>query len=292
MEAGLAAIACALLAALLAAVGAVAQQKSAESVPDSGPLLARLIRAPRWWAGVVGDGGSYVVQAVALALGSVLVVQPLLVASLLFALPLSARWSGVRVSARAWGLAVALAVALAVFLVVGDPTEGGISAPAERWALPLAGVLAVVVAATVVGSLRIGAQWRALLLGTAAGALYGVAVAFTKYVVDRLEHGVIPLVSSWQTWALVAAGVTGFYLQQKAFQVGPLSASLPALTIAEPLAAVFLGISVLGERLQTGDLGFVVVGLAVVVMLVTTLGLSRARAEVAEEGEERESPVP
>lgn len=82
-----ASVVCALVAALLFAGASVAQQSAASEVPEGSGLMSTLFRSPRWWAGVVGDGGGYVMQAVALAIGSVLVVQPLLVSALLFALP-------------------------------------------------------------------------------------------------------------------------------------------------------------------------------------------------------------
>ncbi|MDV7242439.1 MULTISPECIES: DMT family transporter [Rhodococcus] len=279
MSLPLASVLCALVAALLFACASVAQQSAASAVPEDAGLMTSLVRSPRWWAGVAGDGGGYIMQAVALALGSVLVVQPLLVTALLFALPLSAKFSGYRLNRTTWVLAVALAAALAVFLVVGNPTEGNIDAPFREWVIPLAIVVSVAAAAALAGMTKIDPGWRALLLGAASGILYGVAVAFTKYVVELVPRGLWTVLSSWQTWSLVAAGLVGVYLQQRAFQVGPLSASLPALTIAEPLAAVFLGMTVLDERLRVDGPGLIVVGCAVAVMLIATIGLSRSQAQ-------------
>lgn len=279
-------IVCALIAAFLFACASVAQQTAAAQVPEDQSLVAALIRSPRWWAGIVGDGGGYLFQVIALALGSVLVVQPLLVSMLLFALPLSARFSGHRLTRRSWASAIALTTALAVFLVVGNPTEGGTDAPWAQWSVPLIVVVVLVAVATAFGlSPRMDPGWRALLLGTASGALYGVAVAFTKYVTDLLEHGVGHLLGAWQTYALLAAGIVGVYLQQRAFQVGPLSASLPAMTIGEPVVAIFLGMTVLDERLQVSGIGLAVVAAAIVVMLATTIALSRDQATVQPEAE-------
>ena len=275
----LASIGCALIAAFLFACASVAQQSAASAVPEDEALIASLIRSPRWWAGILGDGGGYLMQVVALALGSVLVVQPLLVTSLLFALPLSARFAGYRFTRRAWVLAGALVVALAVFLVVGDPTAGNTDAPWDAWALPLTAVLAATAVATLVGwSQRIDAGWRALLLGAASGALYGVAVAFTKYVTDLFEKGLPEVVGSWQTYALLASGIVGVYLQQRAFQVGPLAASLPAMTIAEPVIGIFLGMTVLDERLRASGPAVALVVVALAVMVWTSVALSRDQA--------------
>lgn len=279
----LASVAAALVAAFLFACAAVAQQSAASEVPEDESLIAGLLRNPRWWAGLVGDGGGYAMQILALALGSVLVVQPLLVVALVFALPLAARFSGRPVTPRAWALAAALTIALAVFLVVGNPTEGNADAPFSDWAVPLAILLGVVAATAALGLSRANAPTRALALGTASGLLYGLAAAVTKYVTDLFEHGLGTVLTSWQTYALVASGAVGVYLQQKAFQVGDIAASLPAVTVAEPLGAVFVGITVLDERLDTDDLGILATAVAVVVMLAATVALSRAqgRAESA-----------
>ncbi|MEE2061866.1 DMT family transporter [Rhodococcus artemisiae] len=273
-----ASVACALAAAVLIAVSMVAQQRSAAAVPTSGPLVGSLIRSPRWWAALAVDGGGYTLQVLALALGTVLIVQPLLVSSLLFAIPISAYYTGRRPDRRTLLLAGALCVSLAVFLIAGNPTAGAVDAAATRWALPLALVLAVTAGATALGLAPGSPGRRAMLLGTAAGILYGVAAAFTKHVTDLIEHGVFTVLGSWQTWTVIAAGLTGMYLQQRAFQAGPLTASLPTLTIAEPLAAVFLGMTVLGEHLDTDSLGLTATVAAVAVMAVTTLALARTVA--------------
>ena len=271
-------IACSLIAALMFAVAAVAQQHAASSVPEGDSLMGELIRKPRWWAGIAGDGGGYAMQAVALSLGSVLVVQPLLVSAVVFALPLSARFSGRRITGRMWLLALALTAGLAVFLVVGNPSEGNSDAPFTHWAVPLLVLLGVVGIATAAGLARIEAGLRALLLGAAGGLLFGLAAALTKDVTDRFDSGLLAVLTCWQTWVLVASGLIGVYLQQRAFQVGPLTASLPAVTIAEPLAAVFLGMTVLDERLRTDPAGIAVTVGAIVVMAVATVLLSRSQA--------------
>jgi len=97
----------ALLAAFFAAVGIVVRQRAiqgeAGNPEDSGAIVTSWVRQPSWWAGTLGAVGGYVFQALALAHGSLLLVQPLLVSSLLFVLPLGARFSNQHVRARDWG---------------------------------------------------------------------------------------------------------------------------------------------------------------------------------------------
>ncbi|WP_330257232.1 DMT family transporter [Nocardia sp. NBC_00565] len=273
------AVVCALIAALLFAVAAVAQQHAAAAVPEDESLMGSLVRNPRWWAGIVGDAGGYAMQVVALALGAVLLVQPILVSMLIFALPLSARLNRRRITPRTWATAIALAAALACFLIVGDPTEGNTNAPLRDWIPPLAALLGVLAVAAAVGIKTADPTRRALLFGTVGGSLFGLAAALTAYVTDLFDGGLGHVLGSWQTWALVGSGLIGLYLQQRAFQSGPLVASLPAVTIAEPLAAAFVGITVLDERLRTGGAGLVVIAVAVAVMCATTVQLSRAQAD-------------
>ncbi|MFC4604322.1 DMT family transporter [Rhodococcus kronopolitis] len=275
-------VVCALIGALLFAVGSVAQQRAAADVADEDALLRELARSPRWWAGLLGDLGGYAFQVIALGLGSVLVVQPLIVTTLLFALPLSARYSGTRMTARTWATAGLLALSLVVFLTVGNPTEGFEDATFGHWLVPLALVVGSCVGAVAAAAVTASPGPRALLLGFASGAMYGVAVALTKPVLGLLDRGPAAVLSNWPLWALAAAGVTGFYLQQRAFHAGSLAASLPAITIAEPLVAAYLGFAVLGERLRVAGPGLVVIAVAVAVMLVTTVALSRSQARASE----------
>ncbi|WP_433205779.1 DMT family transporter [Nocardia sp. CA-107356] len=273
------AVACALIGALLFAVAAVAQQHAAAAVPENESLMGSLVRNPRWWAGIVGDAGGYAMQVAALTLGAVLLVQPILVSMLVFALPISARLNGRRITPRTWATAIALAAALACFLIVGDPTKGNTTAPLRDWIPPLAALLTLLAVALVIGIKSADPTRRALLFGAVGGALFGVAAALTAYVTELFDGGLGHVLGSWQTWALVACGLIGLYLQQRAFQSGPLVASLPAVTIAEPLAAAFIGITVLDERFRTDQIGLLVIAVAVIIMCATTIQLSRVQAE-------------
>jgi hypothetical protein len=64
---------------------------------------------------------------------------------------------------------------------------------------------------------------------------------------------------------------------QSSYNVGPLAAGLPSMTVGEPLAGMMIGIFALGERLGTSAtaLTFEIVG--AVVMIVGCCLLSRSR---------------
>ena len=91
----------ALASALTIAWGTVVRHRIAEEVPnddDGGAPILTVITKPLWWAGTFCALGGYGLQVIALAFGTLLVVQPILVLSLMFTLPLSARYDGRRVS--------------------------------------------------------------------------------------------------------------------------------------------------------------------------------------------------
>ena len=271
----------ALVAAALFAVAAAAQQRAAARVPADGSrglrLVGTLVCTPLWWVGTVGDSAGYVAQAAALGLGSLLLVQPLLVTTLVWALPLQSWWTRrpPRATDVAWALA--LAVALGTFVVVGEPTAGLDRAPWERW-LPAAAVLGVVVAACAVAAATRRGTTRAVLLGVVTGIAYGVVAALTKGVVDALGEGPFALLTTWETYALAGAAVAGTLVQQSAFQAAGLQASLPLIIVGEPVVAVVLGVVVLDEQLRADGAEWVLIGVLVAVMVTATVALARSAA--------------
>lgn len=64
-------------------------------------------------------------------------------------------------------------------------------------------------------------------------------------------------------------------MQQYSFNAGELQKSLPAMTIAEPIVAFSLGYLVLGEKFQVVDWEWIAMGIALLVMIVSTIALSR-----------------
>src|SRR5882757_3351552 len=132
----------ALGAAFFIAVGDVMHQRTAHDVTDEPVgylgLFTRLLRDRQWWLGSLVSAAGFVLQAAALGLGSVLLVQAVLVTSLLFALPINARLTHHRVSRFQWTWAALLAASVAVIVTVGNPTEGHSRASLETWTLVLA----------------------------------------------------------------------------------------------------------------------------------------------------------
>lgn len=284
------AIVSALLAAFWAAVGIVVRQQAAQGAPArgalSGAMATTLVREPRWWAGTSAAVAGYVFQALALAHGSLLLVQPLLVSSLLFALPLSARVRNQRIGWAEWGWATVLTAALAVFVLVGQPREGHYRPPVPAWSLAL-GVAVPVVIACVVAARRAYGRGRAMLLAIPVAVLLGMIAVLTKICTHRFA------VSGWQglltvpaPYVLVVLAAMLTVLQQAAFHAGALQASVPIMLVGEPIVAVLLGVAVLGEHLAVRGSSGIVLAVAAAVMGMATVALGRGQVP-----ESRELPV-
>ncbi|GGY87087.1 DMT family transporter [Streptomyces poonensis] len=264
-----------LAAGVCFAVAGVLQQRAAAARPDeealSPRLLGRLARDPLWRRGIALAVLAYGFQSLALAFGPLSLVQPLIVAELVFAVPLSARLHRMRLGPREWCGTCAVAVGLVLALVSARPHGGrpGAVGPLS-WLLVLGGTGVLVCCALTVARLVSG-PWRASAVALAAGAVMGVQSVLLAATVDRLRHGLPYALAAWQTYALVVASVGGLLLIQSAFQQGPLAASMTVLDAVEPLVAVTVGTAVFGETVRTGW----------PVGAVTAAGLALAAAGIA-----------
>ena len=291
----------AMLSAVFMALGIVIRQRATMEVPPdrgvSATMYTTLVRSPLWWAGTGTAVVGYLCQALALAYGSLILVQPLLVSSLLFALPISAYLADRRVTASEWSWAVLLTVALAVFLLLAKPQAGDYSMAGPAWELAAVVVAPVVLVCVVIGA-RSSGRLRAVLLAVAVGVLFGVVAVLTKLTVHGLnEGGIWELATSPASYLLVVVGVVAMLLQQSALHAGALQVSLPTMLVLEPVVAVLLGVFVFGEELTASGIGIVALPAAIVAMAAATVALGRdegaleekLEAEVARRAETRPS---
>jgi drug/metabolite transporter (DMT)-like permease len=273
------AIGSALLAAFWAAIGIVVRQRAIQDQAvhreDSGAIVTSWVRQPSWWAGTLAAIGGYVFQALALAHGSLLLVQPLQVSSLLFVLPLGARFSNQHVRARDWYWALILTAALTVFVLVGQPREGHYRPPVPAWSVALAGSVPVVIVC-VAAARRTFGRARAMLLATAVAVLLGMIAVLTKVSTHRLAvHGWHGLLTVPAPYLLIVLAATVTVLQQSAFHAGALQASVPIMLVGEPVVAVLLGVVILGEHLVVRGVAAALLAVAVAAMTAATIALGR-----------------
>ncbi len=274
------AVTLALLAGLGYAAASVLQQRVAAKQPPENALRAglvfRLARQPVWLAGIGLDAGAFGVEALALHLGSVVIVGPLLTTGLLFALPLSTIGTGLRAGRREWTSACVLVGGLAAFQVAGRPSAA--SSPGAPRAWLAAAALAITVTLIAVGRARAtSGSTRALWLGLATGTLYGLSGPLTKVTADAFPGSVVGLLGHWPVYALVGVSALALVVNQSAFQAGHPMASLPAIAATGPLLACGIGAAVLSERLHPpGVVALLVTLLAVVAVIGGVVSLARS----------------
>ncbi|OYN78381.1 DMT family transporter [Mycolicibacterium sphagni] len=280
-------VAAALAGAVFAAIGIVVRQRATMDVPrDQGVstvMISTLLRRRLWWAGTASAVTGYAFQAVALAYGSLLLVAPLMVSALLFALPLSARLAHRRVSRAEWGWAVVLTVALGVFVALAR-TKPGDYEGSELPAVIVAGISLLFVAGCLLVAMRLSNWRRAILLAVGVGVLFGVVAVLTKLVMHIVREGsMLRLLTTPVLYVVIAVGVIATLLQQSAFHAGSLRASVPAMLVLEPVVAVLLGEVVLGEHLAVTKPVAVVLAIAVGAMAAATIALGRDEGAWEEE---------
>lgn len=196
-------------------------------------LLTGLVRQRVWViGGLIGIVG-WALQAVALSLASVSLVQPALGLGLVVLLVLGARVLGERVGAREIGGAVTITAAVAVL---------GWAAPAETGAFTTGGMWAVGVTLAVVISLPYALRGlgRADGLTTSVAAGLGWAwVGLGTALVDvAVADGHLLAAVAWGAGVAVA-GWSALLSEQTALQVWPATRAIPiafGLEMAAPAA--------------------------------------------------------
>jgi drug/metabolite transporter (DMT)-like permease len=263
------------------ALASVLQQRSAAAQSADHTLrlslLGRLLRSPSWVLGLACDVIGYVLQFIALGHGPLVIVQPLLVCGLLFALPMGAAWAGRKLHRLDWVAAVLVCAGLAIFLSVASPHLGHDNVRPFIWVLLLVSSGAATLVLVVLTHGRDPWQ-RAVLLSSAAGVVYGVTAALTKTSSHFLDRGVIHLLGHWQPYALLVAGLGGMVIAQSAFQAGSLDSSLPAMSVTDPIVSIVIGALAFGETIAARPAAVVVEVIALVAMSAGVVLLARSEA--------------
>lgn len=243
----------ALVAAFCFALAATLQQKGALNlggVSLSSPSSFVTLAKQTWWLiGTLVLLAGYAFQAVALDNGRLAVIQPLLVTTIVFALPLGYLLTNQVIHRKeVWGAAIVV-LGLAIFTVVGDAATGNDNAPADEWAIAIA-VFSLVSVALIVSGGRGSALRKAALYGAAAGVLFGLSASLCKPTMEILDaDGLAGVLESWEFWAFAAAGIIAFVVQQVSLATGKLAASVATVSVCNPLVGIVIGTLLLDERL-------------------------------------------
>jgi drug/metabolite transporter (DMT)-like permease len=208
----------------------------------------------RWfaigWAVALGAWGLHVG---ALALAPLSIVQAVLAGGLVFLAVFAERFFGFRLGRRQWVGVIVTAAGLAIIGLTSDSADG------EPRQYAVAALIAVECGVLVVGATiaaisthrRVPRAAQGLLLGAAAGALFGVSDIAIKFLVDDIASGVLELISPWTVAALIAS-VVAFYASARGLQIGPGVEVIALTSVAANLVAIIGGILVFRDPIGTG----------------------------------------
>ncbi|HWG12865.1 MAG TPA: DMT family transporter [Streptosporangiaceae bacterium] len=280
----------AVLAACANATSSVLQRKANKKVPQKENLSWKLIRSllhePVWFGGILAVTVGFLLQASALGAGELAVVEPILVLELPLTLILAARVFGSSMGWREWASTLAMTVGLAGLLYFLDPTPGrhGEVHP-YVWIIGIGANLALVGALVAWG--RKGPAGRgggtggssahqAAVFGVAGGSAFGLTAALMKGTTAHYANGFVTIFTSWQLYAMVAAGALGIFLVQSALNAGRLIAAQPGLTLSDPIISILWGVLAFHEQVRAGLLPLLFAALSTVLMAGAVFVLARS----------------
>jgi hypothetical protein len=225
-----------------------------------------------WIVGFVVMTLGYLVQSIALHLGSVAEVQPLMVTELLIVVFILWFWYSTAWHVRDIVSALAAAVGLTVFLLVASPSVGTGVPSAARWITTSIFIIVLAFGLVALG-LRGPDWWRALFLGAGASVGFAFLAVVTKSLTNVLMKGWFGALVSWQLYALALIGLTSFVVMQHAFRAGSLAVSQSALILTNPIVSIILGFVLFDEKLRGGAVAVTLEVLSLIVLVAGAVGL-------------------
>jgi drug/metabolite transporter (DMT)-like permease len=261
-----------LLCALATNVAFLLKHRGACAAPDVSlrrPIASAvgLFRSKWFTIGMLVALGAWVLHVAALALAPLSVVQAIIAGGLVFLTVLAERWFGFTVGTRQWAGVGLTAVGL-VLLAATLPTHGGAHA-----SYSMAGMIAFESALLVVGTFlvlspKLGShEHHGVMLGTAAGILFGVSDVAIKALTGAVGAGVTGLLSPWLVTCILAS-VIAFSASARGLQKGDAVPVITLTSAAANVTAISGGILVFGDPMPGDPVGIVLQSFAFVLVVV------------------------
>ena len=282
----------ALGAAVCFAFANVLQQRVACRLPTAAAfdtcVLLRLARRPLWLVGFVAIVVSISLQAAALGMGRLVVIEPVLASSLLVALAMSS-WADHRsMRPGEWAAAIATFAGLAAFLIVSEPSGGRQTAGTLQLGLAAGGALAVAAIAALI-AVRLSPVRRALVLGVGGGVAAGVTDALTKSVAFLAGARQVGVFADFRLYLLVLVGLLAYTMQQNGYRAAGLAAFLPAFAVLDPAVGSVLGLTIYHERIGDDPLR---IAIETASAIAATWGIARLARSSAAGAAPKASEIP
>jgi len=268
----------ALLAGASNALASVLQRRVVKAAPQKDAfklaLIVDTLRSPMWLGGIGALIAAFVLQAAALSIAGLSLVQPLLAVELPFTMILIAWLPPRGLKLVPWRAVVLLTAGLAVLLFALAPDESYHVPSTWAWVFATVGTVGCVAGLLALAWL-LQRPARAVLLGITTSVGFALTAAFMNTVTHEFEDGIVTVLTSWQLYAMALAGLASLFLLQNALQSGSLVMVQPALTISDPVASIILGVYLFGENVRGGPwLILEVTGMALI--LLGSIGIARS----------------
>ena len=218
------------------------------------PVLAvGLFSSRSFTLGWIVAVGAWVLHVAALALAPLSIVQAVLSGGLVFLAVLAERYFGFRLGRRQWIGLLITAIGLAVIGLTSGRQGGEVPGYALAALIVVETTVLLVATGLALVSDRLGlpAPGQGMLLGAAAGALFGVSDIALKYLTHAVGGGVLEIISPWAIAAL-AASVIAFYASARGLQLGPGVEVIALTSIAANLTAIIGGILIFRDPIGAG----------------------------------------
>jgi drug/metabolite transporter (DMT)-like permease len=269
----------ALASGLANALTSILQRMGVEDAPEESSLRLSLsshaLTRGVWLLGFAFMVASFLLQAVALHIGALSQVQPILTTELLFIVLLLATWFRFQIGLKEWLGCIAAAGGLAGFLLFAQPVGGDVVPTTHGW-IVVASICGGGIVLTVLLTFRGPRWWRAAMFGVAGAIGFAFTAALIKSVGGYVASDWVNMFHHWQTYALAVAGVVSLFLAQNAYHAGPIAASQTALVLVDPLASLAIGIGLFGDNLRTNGAFGPLEASALLIMFLGVASIARS----------------
>jgi drug/metabolite transporter (DMT)-like permease len=236
----------------------------------------------KWFAlGMLVALVAWVFHVAALAMAPLSIVQAVIAGGLVFLTVLAERYFGCSVGTRQWA-GVGLTALGLVLLAVTLPSHAGHSSYSVLGMVAFESALLALGTFLVLSKKLDSHQHHGVMLGTAAGILFGVSDVAIKAITTSMgTGGTIGMLMPWLV-TCVAASVIAFYASARGLQKGEAVPVITLTSAAANVTAISGGIIVFGDPMPGDPIGIIVQSFAFVLVIVaaalTPAPLRAARA--------------
>ena len=253
-------------------VGFLLKHRGACAAPDVSlkhPVASAVgLFRSKWFAlGMLVALGAWIFHVAALAMAPLSVVQAVIAGGLVFLTVLAERYFGCSVGTRQWA-GVGLTALGLVLLAVTLPHHGGQSSYSTAGMIVFESALLALGTYLVLSKKLDSHEHHGVMLGTAAGILFGVSDVAIKAITTSMgTGGGFAVLVPWLVTCIFAS-VIAFYASARGLQKGEAVPVITLTSAAANVTAISGGILVFGDPMPGDPIGIFVQCFAFVLVIV------------------------